>query len=84
MEPDRNRMTHDPTIHFVGKVICWVNRSLCVLAILMIPGVLLAPSIIVWAYSVWQYTAFVLIMYLLVFSKNEALYKSGKHTPPWL
>ncbi|MDF1836743.1 MAG: hypothetical protein P1V35_02645 [Planctomycetota bacterium] len=84
MQDDRQKMTKDPVTQFLSRTICWCNRSICVLAVALLPGVLLFPGTLSFAYQVWQYAAFVLIMYLLVFRKNEAIYKSGERTPPWL
>ncbi|MBL4770804.1 MAG: hypothetical protein JKY61_06610 [Planctomycetes bacterium] len=84
MDFHRQKTTHDPVTHFVGMLICWSNRLMCLLAVAMIPVVFVVPGSLRWAHAIWQYAAFVLVMYVLVFGRNQSTYRSGKRTPPWL
>lgn len=84
MDFHRQQSTHDPVTHFLGMFICWSNRTMCLLAVVMIPVVFVSPESLSWAHTIWQYAAFVLVMYLLVFCRSRAVYKCGKRTPPWI
>ncbi len=83
-ENDRQKTDQGPEGHFILWVLCWSNRTMCFLAVALTPLVFFREDALAWVYPVWEYAAFVLIVYLLFFRKNDAAYKAAGRTPPWL